>query len=120
METYFGGKLRELREKHFPGESLRKVSEKLDLGDNFYSYLSKIELSTSLPSEDFLDKIYQAYGLSDKEYDELVELYYHDKIKFSLNNLEIETKEAPQALRQYLRSVKKKVDEDENKPTQKL
>jgi hypothetical protein len=113
MNYIFGPKLKEFREKKFPGESLRKVSEGLELGSNFYSYLSKIELSVSLPSEDFLEKIKKAYILSQTEYNELLDAYFHDKINQGLENLTIETESAPPAIRHFLRTVKKKNNESD-------
>lgn len=116
MSNIFGPKLRELREKHFPGESLRKVAEKLknkaQMGDNFYSYLSKIELSVSLPSEDFLEKITNAYTLSSKEQEELISAYFHDKVEQSVQNLK--QTPAPKTVVQFLRTVKSKNDENKN------
>ena len=108
----FGSKLKEFRERHFPGESLRKVSEKLKLGDNFYSYLSKIELGLVLPSEDFLDKILKAYDLSDKEYQELVAAYLNDKVSQSFSSMELQPREASPIIRQFLRTVNKNKDNE--------
>jgi transcriptional regulator with XRE-family HTH domain len=116
METLFGSKLKDLREKHFPGESLRKVSDKLKLGDNFYSYLSKIELGVSLPSEDILQSINKTYELTQKEFQELLDSYMHDKVFLSWESLPTEPKAMPPAVREFLRTVKQNKD-DESKTT---
>jgi transcriptional regulator with XRE-family HTH domain len=80
MNETFKNKIRELREKHFPGQSLRGLSGELEsqLGEHFYAYLSKIEAG-ALPSLDFLKKIRIAYKLTDDEYRDLFQLYARQK-----------------------------------------
>ena len=82
MNESFKNKIRELREKHFPGQSLRTLSGDLEsqLGEHFYAYLSKIEAGT-LPSLDFLKKIRVAYKLTDSEYHDLFQLYARQKFE---------------------------------------
>lgn len=82
MNENFKNKIRELRESHFPGQSLRGLSGELEsqLGEHFYAYLSKIEAG-ALPSLDFLKKIKGAYKLTDDEYQNLFQLYIHQKLE---------------------------------------
>lgn len=82
MNENFKNKIRLLREKHFPGQSLRSLSGELEsqLGEHFYAYLSKIEAG-ALPSIDFLSKIRVAYKLSNSEFQDLVELYLRQKLE---------------------------------------
>lgn len=70
-----------LREKHFPGRSIRSLSTELEsqLGEHFYAYLSKIEAG-ALPSIEFLNKIRSAYKLTNDEYLELLNLYMRQKV----------------------------------------
>ncbi len=82
MNENFKNKIRELREKHFPGQSLRSLSSELEsqLGEHFYAYLSKIEAG-ALPSLDFLKKIRVAYKLTDSEFQDLFQLYARQKFE---------------------------------------
>jgi transcriptional regulator with XRE-family HTH domain len=82
MNENFKNKIRLLREKHFPGQSLRSLSEELEsqLGEHFYAYLSKIEAG-ALPSVDFLSKIRTAYKLTNDEFKDLFESYMRQKIE---------------------------------------
>lgn len=113
IET-LGEKLKELREKHFPGESLRKVSEKLerlDFGENFFSYLSKIESGSMLPSEELLKRISDAYKLSHAEFFELLADHSTQKLKAKLvkSNLISEDQEVSvEPMRELFRKIKKK------------
>lgn len=82
MNENFKTKIRNLREKHFPGKSLRTINEELksQLGEHFYAYLSKIEAG-ALPSIEFLNKIHSAYNLTNDEYIELLSLYMKQKVE---------------------------------------
>lgn len=82
MNENFKNKIRLLREKHFPGQSLRGLSTELEsqLGEHFYAYLSKIEAG-ALPSIDFLNKIRVAYKLTDDEFRDLSESYMKQRIE---------------------------------------
>ncbi|MFZ2188351.1 MAG: helix-turn-helix transcriptional regulator [Candidatus Moraniibacteriota bacterium] len=82
-----GEKLKELREKHFPGESLRKVSEKLEgleQGKNFFAYLNKIESGAMLPSETLLKQLSNAYNLSEDEFIQLLGHHTAQKLNVKL------------------------------------
>src|SRR5258708_582841 len=82
MNESFKIKIRTLREQHFPGQSLRSLSSELEsqLGEHFYAYLSKIEAG-ALPSIEFLNKIRNAYKLTNDEYIHLFNLYMRQKIE---------------------------------------
>ena len=82
MNENFKNKIRMLREKHFPGQSLRSLSGELEsqLGEYFYAYLSKIEAG-ALPSIEFLNKIHSAYKLTNDEYVDLFNLYVRQKVE---------------------------------------
>lgn len=82
MNEKFKNKIRILREKHFPGQSLRSLSTDLEskLGEHFYAYLSKIEAG-ALPSIEFLNKIRTAYKLTNDEYIDLLNLYMKQKVE---------------------------------------
>jgi len=120
MNNIFGSKIKILREIAFPGISLRKVGDKFKINNNFYSYLSKIEQGTSLPSENLLDDIRRTYNLSESEYEDIVNAYMQDKVIRSLENLTIEINKAPTAVRQFLRTTRNKTEEDESNSTQKF
>lgn len=81
MQTSFGSKVKELREAHFPGESLRSVSEKVRPKSNFFTYLSKIEAGIAKPSKKFLYEINDAYKLSKEEFNDLLTSYLATEIK---------------------------------------
>jgi transcriptional regulator with XRE-family HTH domain len=109
-----GEKLKELREKHFPGESLRKVSERLEesgLGKNFFTYLSKIESGTMLPSENLLKQLSDAYSLSRDEFMELLAHHTTEKLNARLrkSNLINKNQEIPaESVVELFRKIKKK------------
>lgn len=80
MDNKFSEKLKSLREDKFPGESARRVSERLGLGENFYSYLSKMEAGSLLPSETVLKTIVRIYGLSAAEQADLFAAYFTERL----------------------------------------
>lgn len=106
METKFGDKLKELREKHFPGESLRNVGKRFEteFGEYFYTQLSKMETGVLLPSADFLSRIAKSYQLLPEEVAALVEAYTTQKIQ----SLNIVVKHHELAVGKLFRKVKKK------------
>lgn len=111
IET-LGEKLRELREKHFPGESLRKVSEKLEVpgqGKNFFAYLNKIESGAMLPSESLLKQLSDAYNLSEDEFIELSGYHIAQKLNSKLKgNLLVDGQEiSAESVIQLFRKIKK-------------
>lgn len=83
----FKNKIRLLREKHFPGRSIRNLSQELEpyFGKHFYVYISKIEAGV-LPSMDFVMKIRTAYSLDDTEYGDLIESYANQKLKIEIES----------------------------------
>ena len=105
MNENFKNKIRELREKHFPGQSLRGLSGELEskLGEHFYAYLSKIEAG-ALPSVDFLKKIKEAYKLSEEEFHQLYELYIRQKIEAETERSGLPLEPAPQLFRKTKKS----------------
>ena len=107
MNESFKNKIRELREKHFPGQSLRNLSIELEskLGEHFYAYLSKIEAGT-LPSLDFLKKIIDAYKLTDAEYQDLFQLYARQKFEAESERSGLPLEPVPATL--LFRKTKKK------------
>ncbi len=82
MDENFKNKIRSLRESHFPGRSVRNLKTELEpyFGKHFYAYISKIEAG-ALPSMDFIKKIKEAYTLSIKDYEDLVQLYLKQKFE---------------------------------------
>lgn len=82
MKNDFAKKIKELREKHFEGQSLRSVALLLEkkFGKNFFTYLSKIE-NGALPSTKVLSDIAGAYKLSQSEYKELLEVYAYGRLR---------------------------------------
>lgn len=79
----FGKQLKAFREKHFPGKSLRVASEELKFGDTFFTYLSKMENDTLLPSEAVFAKLVEAFRLTKEEERELLTAYLAEKINQS-------------------------------------
>lgn len=79
--------IRLLREEHFPGRSIRNLSEELEpyFGKHFYVYISKIEAGV-LPSLDFVMKIRKAYSLNDMEYADLIRSYANQKLKTEIES----------------------------------
>lgn len=108
MNENFKNKIRILREKHFPGHSIRSLSTELEsqLGEHFYAYLSKIEAG-ALPSIEFLNKIRNAYKLTNDEYIELLNLYMKQKVEdvSDRSGVAVETSAEPALL---FRKVNKK------------
>lgn len=107
-----GEKLKELREKHFPGQSLRKVSEELEVsgqGKNFFAYLSKIESGSMLPSESLLKQLSDAYNLSEDEFIELLGHHTAQKLNTKLKgNLLTNGQEiSAESVIQFFRKIKK-------------
>lgn len=110
MEKRLGEKLKKLREVHFPGESLRSVSEKLNLGINFFTHLSKIESGAMLPSENLLENLGRAYGLSKEEYTDLIAYFHTEKLNKTLMRSNVISKghEVPvESVREFFRKIKK-------------
>lgn len=91
MSRSFNNTIRELREKHFPGRSIRSLQNELEdlLGEHFYTYVSKLEAGL-LPSVDFLKKISLAYKLTDTEQHELLEAYLRQKFDNEMQRSGIE------------------------------
>lgn len=92
MQNTFSQKLKELREKKFPGRSLRLVGEffeHLDFGSYFYTQLSKMENGTLLPSPSLLMKILtEGYGASEEERREIFMEYSMATTMTNLNKME--------------------------------
>ena len=110
MNENFKNKIRSLREKHFPGKSLRSLSEEFgsQLGEHFYAYISKIEAG-ALPSIDFLNKIHSAYKLTNDEYIELLSLYMKQKVENATERSSVAIETASPALLFRKVSKKKKI-----------
>ena len=84
MTNVFGDRLKELREKHFPNESLRRLGTKWEeegFGKYFYTQLSKMESGALLPSEKFVRDIEEAYQLSKQETLELLSVLIMQRIQ---------------------------------------
>jgi len=114
MNSEFGLKLKELREKKFPGQSLRRVGEILaslaGLGDYFFTQLHKMEAGFLLPSPNSLLKILDAYGASKDERKEVF-LAYSTSVaweKMGRVDKEIKGSLRDEAVCQLYRRVKKK------------
>ncbi len=79
MNNDFGPKLKELREKKFPGRSLRRVGEVFtssgEFGDYFYTQLSKMEAGLLSPSPNVLLKIMDVYSANAEERKEILVAY---------------------------------------------
>lgn len=113
MENIFGKKLKELREKHFPTESLRRLGKQFEdkgFGQYFYTQLSKMENGTLLPSEDFVQNIEKAYGLSSSETLELLTALMMEKLQKRnfVPKHAAAPAEAAQAVGKLFRKAKKK------------
>ena len=82
MNENFKNKIRTLRETHFPGRSIRNLDKELAsyFGKNFFAYISKIEAGV-LPSVEFVKKIKNAYSLTTKEYEDLIESYFKERFE---------------------------------------
>jgi hypothetical protein len=113
MSNIFGDKLKKLREKHFPGESIRRLGKQLEkngFGEYFYTQLSKMETGAVLPSEDFIKKIQKAYSLSTEETIELLTSLMFQKLQhkdFLPEHVEM-PKGAMQTVGRLFRKTKKK------------
>lgn len=77
MNNTFGDELTKLREKKFPGMSLRRVGailqEKHGFGEYFYTQLNKIERGMIIPSPRLIEDVLDAYGASKQERNELLD-----------------------------------------------
>ena len=66
MGNIFGEEFTKIREKCFPGRSLRGVGiilhKEHGFGEYFYTQLSKMEKGSIIPSGDLVHKILDAYG----------------------------------------------------------
>jgi len=105
-----GQKLKEYRRQHFPSEGLRAVAEKIPI---HFVYLHRIETGLFKPSQKMLDKLCQAYNLSNEEKFEL----------YSLNNplpeflQQLSSQDFKQFTNIYFRSHKK---DDEKNPENRI
>ena len=114
MNNEFASKLKELREKKFPGQSLRRVGEILaslaGLGDYFYTQLHKMEAGSLIPSPNLLLKIMQAYDTNDQERKEILIAYSTAVASKELDKVDEATNEKnrDEAVHQLYRKVKKK------------
>ena len=121
MQNELSKKLHFLREKYFPGKSLRAVAASLNLGINFYTYLSKIEQGTALPSPQKLLEISEKYGLGENEIKELFDALVVDKTHHKISTMftAARTQSIPtNPVTAVYRKIKAKNDED--KPPSKL
>ena len=79
MNNEFGVKLKNLREKHFPGHSMRKVADlvapQIQSGDYFFTQLNKMESGVLIPSANLLLKILDAYSADAEERKEVLIAY---------------------------------------------
>ena len=107
MGNKFGEKLKSLREGKFRGESIRQVSERLGLGENFFSYLSKIEAGSLLPSETVLNTLVNVYGLSTTERADLFAAYFTERLQ-QAKVIPSNTDMSAESLKILFRKVKKK------------
>lgn len=112
MSNEFGQKLKELREKKFPGQGIRAVGENISARDSFGTYfftqLSKFESGALSPSPDLLVKILLAYKASKEETDNLLSLLL-TQLLLSQTELDIFRKHVVhKAVHQLHRKVKKK------------
>jgi len=82
MLNKFKNKIKTLRERHFPGRSVRGLNNELEpyFGEHYYAYISKFE-SGVLPPMDSLEKIKKAYDLTVSEYNDLIETYLLEKFE---------------------------------------
>lgn len=86
MEDKFRNKIREIREKQFPGRSVRSLTELIPFfGDNFFAYISKVEAG-ALPSIDVFKKFKDAYRLTSYEFEVLAQSYMKQKFEDEFSN----------------------------------
>ena len=114
MNNEFGSKLKELREKHYPGKSLRRVGEILSalggFGDYFFTQLHKIESGLLLPSPNLLLRILDVYDADEQERKEIFTTYSTFAAYKKMAQVDEIAKESlhEEAAHQLYRKVKKK------------
>jgi hypothetical protein len=114
MNNEFGQKLKELREKKFPGQSLRRVGEILtslgDFGDYFFTQLNKMEAGSLVPSPNLVLRLMDAYGADNQERKDVFTAYsFHVAHKKMQEVDQISNKPIMNdAINQLYRKVKKK------------
>jgi len=109
----FGEKLKELREKKFPGQSLRRVGEILtalgDFGEYFFTQLNKMEAGLLVPSPNLVLRIMEAYNANEQERKDVFTVYSAAKLHKEMKEIEqVSQKPMNEAVAQLYRRVKKK------------
>lgn len=105
MQNDFGKRIKELRESHFPGISLRNVGEQIRPKSNYFTYLSRVEAGVIKPSRKFLSQIKDEYQLDDDEYKSLVLIYTATEIMDGWS--EFDDTEKKDMVAQLFRKIKK-------------
>jgi hypothetical protein len=113
MTSEFGQKLKELRERKFPGQSLRRVGEFLasrDFGKFFFTQLNKMESGTLFPSPNLFLSILDAYSADDQERREILTAYSFTMAHKKMKEFDQISKKPimSDAVNQLYRKVKKK------------
>lgn len=109
--------MRNLREAHFPGESLRRVGERLaDRGafnPYFYTQLNKIEMGVILPSSELLGRILVAYGATvaqkQRAFEEYAASATLQALRIAAEDIGVESHDAEKAVGAFYRKVKRRV-----------
>jgi hypothetical protein len=114
MNNEFGQMLKELREKKFPGQSLRRVGERLtslgDFGDYFFTQLNKMEAGSLIPSPNLVLRLMEAYGANEREKKDIFIAYSLSVAHKKMQGIDqISNKSTMnEAVHQLYRKVKKK------------
>jgi hypothetical protein len=110
MENILGEEMKGLREKKFPGLSLRRVGEVLNEKDNFgeyfYTQLNKMETGALIPSVDLLTRIVEAYKATSEEKESLFQKLFIQSMVETEKELPIKEPAIKEALALY-RKLKK-------------
>lgn len=105
-----GEELKNMRERKFPGLSLRRVggilSDEHGFGEYFYTQLSKIEQGALVPSIDMLSKILVAYGATVEEKESMK--HHWLAATWGAAAAEVSVKRPEDAARLLFRKVQKK------------
>lgn len=113
MGNILGEQLTKIREKKFPGESLRRVGgtlhEKHGFGEYFYTQLSKMEQGAIVPSIDMLNKILNAYGATKVEKDLMMQAWFEaTAMEMATKGLSLKESEVKEAVNLLYRKINKK------------
>lgn len=110
MENILGQSMKNLREKKFPGSSLRRVGEevfeKKGLGKFFYTQINKMETGTIVPSIELLTKILGVYEATSSEKADLMENFLVQSMLGTEKDLGMKEPSIQKALALY-RKIKK-------------